>query len=369
MSAALRIAIDASRTTVSAVTGTEYYATQVIRQLIKLNKRRSEPHHITLYFRDDPPDDLFTQSDHVTHAVIPFKRMWTHLRFAREIWHTRPDVTFVPAHTLPFALPGQTVVTVHDLGYLHFPNAHEPLQRQYLDLTTRYSAWRANCVLADSQATADDLQHFYGTSDDKIRVIYPGVDAPPVTGTAHVRTKYQLPLRYFLFMGTLQPRKNIARIVRAFDRWQHANADEHIALVLAGKSGWLFSESWVKGVQNVYRPGYIDEADKGALLAGATALLFPSLYEGFGFPALEAMHCGTPVIASNTSSLPEIVGEAGLQVDPLDVNAIATAMDLIVWNKDLRSRLRVQGYQQARQFTWERCGEQILTALEETAAQ
>lgn len=369
MSTSYHIAIDASRTTVNHLTGTEHYARELIRQIVQVNETRTVPHQITLFYRDNPPPDVIAPSAHVIQRIVPFPRLWTHLRFAAELWRSRPDVTFVPAHTLPAFFPGRSVVTVHDLGYRLFPQAHPPNQRRYLDLTTRYSASRATAILADSQATADDLTRFYGTSPDKISVVYPGVTAPPIeSNISEIRQQYGLPLRYFLFIGTLQPRKNIARIVDAFDRWQKANPSEKIALVLAGKQGWLFDQRWLAGVDNVYITGYIDDAHKGALMAGATALIFPTLYEGFGFPVIEAMHCGTPVIASTSSSLPELVDSAGLLVDPENVSEIATAIDLIVWNADLRNRLRMQGYQQARQFTWERAAEQALTVLEQAAS-
>jgi hypothetical protein len=133
----LRIAIDASRTTVTQRTGTEQYALQLIRHLLEL----PSGHEFTLYFRDAPPPDLFPEG--TLQKVIPFPRAWTHLRFASELWRSRPDVTWVPAHTLPRIFPGRAVVTVHDLGYLHFPEAHPPKERRYLDWSTRYSAKRA----------------------------------------------------------------------------------------------------------------------------------------------------------------------------------------------------------------------------------
>jgi glycosyltransferase involved in cell wall biosynthesis len=273
-------------------------------------------------------------------------------------------VTFVPAHTLPFLFPGKAVVTVHDLGYKFFPEAHPLPQRLYLDWTTRYSARRATLILADSQATANDLSKFYGTPLEKMRVVYPGVEPPQAGGAAIVRQKYKLPERYFLFIGTLQPRKNIARIVQAYAQWKSAHPNDEAGLVLAGGKGWLYDEKWTEGVDGVYLPGYIDESDKGALLAGAIALLFPTLYEGFGFPVIEAMHCGTPVIASNTSSLPELVGETGLLVDPLDVKAISAAMDVLTWNVELRNRLTEKGYAQAAKFTWRTAAEQTLSAID-----
>lgn len=351
----MQIAIDASRTTVAKVTGTENYAIRLIRALIALN----EKHRITLYFRDPPRADLFPASPLVIHRVIPFRRAWTHLRFAAALWRDRPDVTFVPAHTLPFMFPGRAVVTVHDLGYKLFPQAHPTRARLYLDLTTRYSAARASMVLADSQATAADLTRFYGTPESKIRVVYPGVEAPPVGDVAAVRAKYRLPERYFLFIGTLQPRKNIARIVQAYARYRQIHGGE-VGLVLAGAQGWLFDPAWVSGVDGVTITGYIDEADKGALYRGAEALVFPTLYEGFGFPVLEAFHCGTPVIASSTSSLPELVGGAGTLVNPLDVDAISAAMGQVV----PRSQ---EGKKQAMRFTWESAAQSALEALEAAA--
>ncbi|MFW5709026.1 MAG: glycosyltransferase family 4 protein [Chloroflexota bacterium] len=354
----LRIAIDASRTTVARVTGTERYALELIRAMIRLNTE----HQLLLYFRNHPPPDLLPTSDRITISIIPFRRMWTHIRFAATLWRDRPDVTFVPAHTLPFLFPGRAIVTVHDLGYRHFPRAHPAFQRMYLNLTTRYSANRATLVFADSQATANDLHRFYGTRHDKIRVIYPGIERPHFHDV-DIAEKYCLPERYFLFIGTLQPRKNIAGLVRAYRSYRE-RVDQPAGLVLAGGKGWLYDDRWIAGTDGVQLIGYIDEEDKAALFANAIALVFPSLYEGFGFPVLEAMHCGLPVIASNTSSLPELVGEAGLTVDPDDFFAIASAMVHIDRDYDLREALRDRGYAQARRFTWDRAAANVFSAIE-----
>jgi len=357
----VRIAIDASRCTVRQVTGTEYYAIQLIRELIRQNTQ----HPITLYFRDAPSADLFPASHLVNHKVIPFRRAWTHLRFAAALWHDRPDVTFVPAHTLPFAFPGRAVVTVHDLGFQYFPEAHKPMQRMYLGWTTRYSAYRATTVLADSRATANDLTKFYRTPHEKIRIVYPGVEKPVIGDMEAVRKKYKLPERYFLFIGTLQPRKNIARIAQAYRQWKAAHPRDPAGLILAGGKGWLYDPAWIEEGEGVYLPGYIDDKDKGALYTGALALVFPSLYEGFGFPVIEAMHCGTPVIASNTSSLPELVGDAGILVDPLKVEEIAAAMGKLSNDESLRYILREHGFAQVAKFTWEQAAKQAMDALEQ----
>ncbi|RMG80483.1 MAG: glycosyltransferase family 1 protein, partial [Chloroflexi bacterium] len=345
--------------------GTEHYARQLIKALIEHNERLSNPHQLLLYFREAPDKALFPKSDHVQQIVIPMRRVWTHIRFASAIWQTRPEITFVPAHTLPFFFPGKAAVTIHDLGYKYFPQAHTRKQRLYLDLTTAYSARRAHVVFADSIATAKDLQQHYGISREKIHVVYPGVEPPTISDFGAVKKRYKLPERYFLFIGTLQPRKNIQRLVQAYRLWQQSNPSEDIGLVLAGGKGWLYDEQWIEGVTNVHLIGYVDEVDKGALYQNAVALVFPSLYEGFGFPAVEAMHCGTPVLASNTSSLPELVGEAGLLVNPLDTQAIAEGMARLASDKSLRQTLQQQGYEQARQFTWEQAAQAVFQAFEQ----
>ena len=367
-----RIAIDASRSTTSKPTGTETYALRLIQALIAANERASAPCLFSLYFRDRAQPGLFSQSAQVEEIAAPFPRLWTHLRFAAALWKSKPDITFVPAHTLPIAFPGRAIVTVHDLGFKHFPAAHPPAQRAYLDATTRFSQSRADLVFADSQATAADLAHFYGTAESKIRVIYPGVDTANLRATAEdiasAREKYQLPKRYFIFIGTLQPRKNIERIVQAFARWQQSSDDNDAALVLAGGKGWLYDEAWLEGARNLRQTGYISQDDKAALLGGALALVFPSLYEGFGFPAVEAMIAGAPVIASNSSSLAEIVGDNGLLVDPLNVDAIASAMSRVSDDEHLRQDLIHKGFQRAKHFTWESAAEHAMSAFRELGA-
>ncbi len=365
---ALTIAIDASRTTSAHRTGTENYALCLLRALLTLET----PHRYRLYFRTPPPPDLLPARPHVSLHVLPWPRLWTHTRFAATLWRTRPDVTFVPSHTLPLWFPGAAVVTVHDLGYRHFPQAHPTLARHYLEWSTRHSARRAARVLADSEATARDLSAHYRVPREKIAVVYPGVDETltPVNDPgrlAAVRRRYGLPERYLLYLGTLQPRKNIARLVQAYARWRAQTPTADVGLVLAGKRGWLYDPAWTKGVEGVILTGYVDDADISALYSGALAFVFPSLYEGFGFPVLEAMRCGTPVITSTTSSLPEVAGDAALLVDPHNVEAITEAIARLVSDAALRAELVTRGYAQARRFSWARAAEHTLQALETAA--
>jgi len=380
----LTIAIAASRTTIAHRTGTENYALRLIRAMLALDT----PHRFLLYFRDQPSDDLFPDSMRqpprltrwldrasgdkrhpVIQQVIPWRRAWTHLRFAEALWQDRPDVTFVPAHTLPLWFPGPAVVTVHDLGYVYFPTAHPGLTRRYLEWSTRHSVQRATRIIADSLTTAHDLAAHYGVSENKINLIYPGVDESLSRHTepsklAAMRARYGLPEHYLLFIGTLQPRKNIARIVQGYVRWRSAQKNPGVSLVVAGPKGWLYDPGWVEGVEGVTLPGYIDDDDIAALYSGALGLVFPTLYEGFGFPVLEAMRCGTPVITSSTSSLPEVAGDAAILVNPRDVDAIASAIGKLVSDDALRQNLIDKGYQQAQRFTWRQTAEQTLQVLE-----
>lgn len=358
----MRIAIDASRTTVRQRTGTENYALQLIRHLLP------SEHELHLYFRNRPPDDLLPRQHYHQH-VIPLPRLWTHLGFAAALWRTRPDVTWVPAHTLPRYFPGKAVVTVHDLGYLYFPEAHPIKERRYLDFTTRYSANRATLVLADSVATQQDLNRHYDIPIEKVRVVYPGVDESlhRIEDTTAMRHKYQLPARYLFFLGTLQPRKNIARLVRAFAQWQAQSDHKDVVLALGGKPGWLYDPAWTADVPNVRVLGYVADEDIAALYSGAIGLVLPSLYEGFGFPVVEALRCGTPVLCSNISSLPELTGEAGILVDPLSVGAIAQGIQQLVEDENLRAHLISHSTAQAHKFTWEAAARAALKALEDAA--
>jgi glycosyltransferase involved in cell wall biosynthesis len=369
----MRLAIDASRTTAPRITGTEAYARDLIRALIRHSPNSEigpsfKPGHSTfidLYFRDAPDPDLFPYYPRVTQRVIPFRRAWTHIRFAAALWQDRPDWTFVPAHTLPLLFPGRAAVTVHDLGYKVFPGAHTRLSRLYLDMTTRFSAQRAAVVFADSRATAADLTRWYGTPPDKIRVVYPGVSMPerdvPPEEIAAVRAKYGLPERYFLFLGTLQPRKNIARLTEAYRMYRAGGG--RTALALVGGRGWLFDPAWTAG-DGVIAPGYADDGDKAALYAGSVGLVLPSLYEGFGFPVVEAARCGTPVLCSDTSSLAELGGDAALRVDPLDTAAIADGMARLDALTSAERADHVQrGRADAARFTWESAAAAVWMAL------
>lgn len=365
------IGIDASRTVTQLRTGTEAYAYFLIQALIEQAVPRG--HRLRLYFNQAPPPDLFPHAAHVERVIIPFPRLWTHLRLAWELLQRPPDVFFTPAHVIPLTHSGRSVATIHDLGYRHFPQAHPRLQRVYLCWSTRHNGRVARRVIVDSQATKTDLIRFDGLEEEKIDVIYPGVDPNlhPVSETRclqEVQARYQVKSPYLLYVGTLQPRKNVARLVEAYLESQVPHQ-----LVLAGKAGWLSGPildtlSHRRATADQIRlPGFIEDSDKAALISGATALLFPSLYEGFGFPVLEAQACSTPVICADTSSLPEVAGPGALLVDPLDTAALAAAIQQIAADQGLRQELIRAGFENVKRFTWEEAARKVLRSLEKAA--
>lgn len=366
------IGIDASRAITDQRTGTEAYAYFLIRALIPLAAERG--HTLRLYFNQPPPADLFPETAPVEPVVIPFARLWTHIRLANELQRRPPDLFFTPAHVIPLKFNGRATATIHDLGYHYFPEAHPKRQLAYLKWSTRHNGRRAQRVFADSQATKDDLVRFDGIPPEKIEVVYPGVDPDlaQVTDEAQIKAvcqKYHLTPPYLLYIGTLQPRKNLVRLVQAYTQ-------SHLPhqLVLAGKKGWLShtildevarcQRSMTNGQPAIHLPGYIADEDKAALLSGATAVLYPSLYEGFGFPILEAQLCGVPVLAANSSSCPEVAGHAALLVDPLSTEAIAARMRQLVEDDALRQRLVQDGIVNVKRFSWGNTAVQILQALE-----
>jgi glycosyltransferase involved in cell wall biosynthesis len=361
------IGIDASRTVLARRTGTERYALEIVKALsvAECDDR------FVLYFNRPPDPGLLPRSDRVRWRVIPSRRLWTVGRLAAEMVVRPPDVLFVPAHSLPPVLPRASVVTIHDLGYLHFPSEHPPATRWLRRVSNAISARRATRVVAISGATRDDLVRYDRVRPERISVVHHG-RAPwfrPVEDAARieaVRTRYELDRPYFLFIGTLQPRKNLERLLTAFDRVAERRPDLLLALVGAG--GWQPERlaralAGVRARDRVRLLGYVPDDDLPPLLSGSLGLAFPSLYEGFGLPALEAMACATPVLTSNTSSLPEVVGDAGLLVDPLDVDAITAGLIRLADDAELRRDLARRGLVRAADFTWERAAEQTLAVL------
>lgn len=289
-------------------------------------------------------------------------RLWYRLRLPLPIerWTGALDLFHAPDFFLPpVQKRTRTMVTVHDLSFIRQPEMVMPGMTRQLNTWVPRSVERADHVIAVSEATRLDLIELYHTPPEKISVLYHGVtpNFQPVTAPAQlaaVRQKYDLgESPFILSVGTLHPRKNYRRLIQAVARLK-----KPLNLVIVGSKGWQYEEIFAevdrqKLTEQTHFVGFVAEADLPALYSAASLFVYPSLYEGFGLPALEALACGTPVIASNQSALPEVVGQAGLLVDPLAVDDITAAITRLLDDADLRQQLSAAGLRQAARFTWD----------------
>ncbi|MEE9615879.1 MAG: glycosyltransferase family 1 protein [Anaerolineae bacterium] len=275
---------------------------------------------------------------------------WTLRRIGAHLVHG-------PAFVGPLLAPCPVVITIHDLSFIRFPTLFRPANRFYLTMLTRLSARRARRLIAVSAHTAAETTRLLGIPSERIDVVYHGVDPAfhplPADEVAVFRQRQGLPERFVLCVGTLEPRKNQTRLVEAFARIH----DGQVKLVLVGGKGWLYDELFTRvealGLsKEIIFPGYVMNDELPLWYNAATILAYPSLYEGFGMPVLEAQACGTPVLTSNVSSLPEAAGDAASMVDPYDVEALAAELDRLLTGKPLRHELRKRGLAHASQFTW-----------------
>lgn len=270
-------------------------------------------------------------------------------------------------NVLPLTAPCPGVVTVHDLAFVRTPETMRPVKRLYLTALCRASVRCAAHVIAVSQQTATDLQHFFGTAPARITVVHNGVAARftprRADELAAFRQQRGLPPRYLLYLGTLEPRKNLEHLVRAFAQWRAATAatpgTHDVKLVLAGAKGWYYTEIFravetLGLAEQVIFPGFIPSAELPDWYAAATAFVYPSLFEGFGLPVLEAMACGTPVVCSRAPGVSEVAGDAALTFPPHDVDALAAALEVVVNQPAARQELAARGLAQAARFTWRR---------------
>lgn len=302
---------------------------------------------------------------------IWFARLWHRARVPIPVEAITGKVTLYHAtdFVLPPTLPQtRTLLTVHDLSFVRVPDAASPNLKAYLDAVVPHSVRRADHILADSAATKNDLIELYDTPPEKITVLLSGVDArfKRVEDEAQrqvVREKYQLSARPFILsVGTVQPRKNYGRLIQALARLRVQGHD--LDLVIVGGRGWLedpiYETIRTTGMQDhVHFTGFADDTDLPALYSEAVCVAVPSLYEGFGIPVLEGMACGTPVITSDVSSLPEVAGDAALTVTPTDLDALTGALERVLTDTSLQAELIQRGLERVQQFTWERSAEQL----------
>ena len=291
------------------------------------------------------------------------RMLWEQLVQPRVLRRIKADLVHGPVFVGPLFTSCPVVVTIHDLSFIRFPYMFRPANRLYLTTLTRLSARRARRLIAVSTHAAGEATRLLGVPPQRVDVVYHGVDPAfrpfPTDEIAAFRQRRGLPDRFVLFVGTLEPRKNLVRLVEAFARIR----DGRVRLVLAGGKGWLYDELFatVEALdlsEEVIFPGYVMSDELPLWYNAATVLAYPSVYEGFGLPVLEAQACGTPVLTAHASSLPEVAGDAALLVDPCDVEALAAGLHRLLTDETLRRQLRERGLAHAKQFSWPRAAQE-----------
>ncbi len=271
------------------------------------------------------------------------------------------DLLHSMAFVQPLLIGRPSVITIYDLSFLRFPESFRPLNRLYLKAFTRRSARRSNRIITISESSRKDVVRLLGVPAERVSVVYCGVEETfhPIEDEEALRVfrrRRLLPERFIFFLGTIEPRKNVGALVRAYGRLRRETSLEH-HLVVAGAKGWLYEDVFAEVerlglADRVHFPGYVARDELPYWYSAADAFVYPSRYEGFGIPPLEAMACGTPVVASNASSLPEVIGDAGVLVDPGDEEALAAAISTVLTDRGEAQRLKQLGLARARRFSW-----------------
>jgi glycosyltransferase involved in cell wall biosynthesis len=372
----MKIGIDGNEANIEFRVGSGVYAYQLLKHLYELDTWN----YYTIYLKDKPFKDMPPERERWRYRVVGPRKLWTQfgLPFALYSQGDKPDVFFTPGHYAPRFCPCPSVISVLDLAYLKFEEYFKKEDLLQLKAWTRYSVNKSTRILAISESTKNDIVKYYNYDPDKITVTYIGYDTEtfhPITDDSlidSVLEKYGIKRPYILYLGTLQPRKNLTRLVRAFHllMQQEKYRDLGFKLVIVGKKGWLYEELFdeVKKLQMeniVIFTGFVPDADKNAILSGAYLYTLPSLYEGFGIPILEAMASGTPVVTSRVSSLPEVSGECAVLVDPYSEKSICGGFKLLINDEPLREDLREKGLQWVRHFDWMNTARSTLAVLEE----
>jgi glycosyltransferase involved in cell wall biosynthesis len=335
-------------------------------------------HNLLLHlYRTDPESDYtvflnnrctLTLPYRQRHSRLPTRNPWWRIFWEQcvqplEVRTAGIQLLHSPVNVQPLFLPCGSVVTVMDLSFMVFPETLRTPQRFYQRVFTRWSAQRANHLIAISNRTARDLNQFFAVPADRVSVVFPGVDTAhrPIKDEAkinHFRQRHSLPERFILFIGTLEPRKNLLTLLEAYAEFRRQTHTGH-KLVLGGAPGWFYQpvlaavEDLGLGTDVMF-PGFIPDDELPLWYNAADVFVYPSLYEGFGLPPLEAMACGTPVIVSSASSLPEVVGDAALLASPHKPEEWAMALSSLCNDAGLRNALATRGPQRAQQFSWKR---------------
>jgi glycosyltransferase involved in cell wall biosynthesis len=359
--------------------GNETYIRNLIRALAQLDGAN----HYTIYLTErraahEWNEEFVTAYRNFKIQILPKPTPIVRVPvfLAYELRRRPVDVLHVQFTAPPFC-PTPVVATIHDLAFEHLPETFTRRGSMQLKMTVRRTARRASRIATVSEYSRQDLLKTYKLEPEKVVVTYNGVEshftphADSSDEAREIRARLGVKRDFILAVGSLQPRKNLVRLIQAYSKLRSQRSDFTHQLVIVGRKLWLSDEIFEevnrqKWAEDVILTGYVTDEDLPALYRTATAFVYPSLFEGFGLPPIEAMACGTPVVTSNTSCLPEVTGEAALLIDPLDEQQIADALLRIVGDSDLRTRLRAAGLEQAKRFTWREAAEKTLRLYQES---
>jgi glycosyltransferase involved in cell wall biosynthesis len=374
----MRVAID-STPLLNQRTGVGQYTYHLIRNLLDLDSELDLILFCVSLRKPVPLQQVIPKHANLSYADyrLPARLMqkaWNSFGFPHaELFTGQFDIFHATNFTAPPQKSGKLILTIHDVGFARMPENH-PQSSRILNQILPHQLERADKIIVVSGFTRDEVVEVFAVPERKIRVIHNGVspDFHPVAdkeAAAMIARKYRIDQEYILFVGKLEARKNINGVVEAYGIFKKQSKMQH-KLVLAGSLGWKGEEALQKAVESglekdVIHLGYVPDEDLPWLMSGATVFLYPSLYEGFGIPTIEAMACGIPVIASNSTSLPEVVGDAGLLVDPDNTEEIATALSRILDDASLRDELVRKGLERCKDFTWRKAAEQTFELYRE----
>ncbi|MDQ2783886.1 MAG: glycosyltransferase family 4 protein [Chloroflexota bacterium] len=359
--------------------GVSQYTEQIVRHFMGSLPQANDA--LTIFAGPTAPPDGYVPngvrwvSSRLPTGHAPGRILWEQVVAPIATTRAHLDVLFCPVNVVPLASPVPSVVTVHDLAFLAYPEAFPAAKRRYLTAMTRLSVRRARHLIAVSAHTRDDLVQHFGVRPERVTVIPNAADEryrPAATRDDITRFKaaHTLPDRFILFVGTLEPRKNLRRLIEGFALLRDDDPD--VKLVIVGASGWLTSDLaplvQSRGLSDrTIFTGYVSDDDLPRWYQAATVFCYPSLYEGFGLPVLEAMACATPVVTSRTSSLPEVAGDAALLVDPTDVRGLANALQSVLADGARRQAMSEAGIARSHAYSWERTAAATLAVIRDAA--
>ncbi len=342
---------------------------------LNLVKHISPPDKIIALSKDGPLPDMPAPSNVLTYQVFGPQRFWVLTGLTKRLFWGQPkiDILFSPSHYTPLISPVPSVVYIMDLSFERFDTDYfTNVDLKQLKKWTPLSVKKAKKVLTISQFSKNEIVNLYHVNPNKIEVVYPGYNnnlfhgKVPLTKQAQVKRKYQISGSYLLYIGTLQPRKNLVRLIKAFSLLHRPR----LKLIIGGKKGWFYQQIYdqvkdLKIEDRVIFTGYIPDEDLPGLIKSSRAYVLPSLYEGFGMPPVEAQSVGVPVVVSKNSSLPEVVGDSGIFIDdPRSVTSIKTALEKVLnLTSAKRTEIIALGKENAKRFSWERSSQQILKIL------